>query len=86
MHAVTTPARWRHGHVAWFNTEKGFGFLIPDDGGHAVYVDFQTIEGTGYRALDPGQPVVFTSIDTGRGPETTTVRPYTRTDTGARTR
>ncbi|MFE3230111.1 cold shock domain-containing protein [Nocardia sp. NPDC059228] len=72
--------RWQHGQVAWFNTEKGFGFLTPD-AGPAVFVDYQVIDVPGFKTLLAGQPVVFTAADTGRGPEATRVVPYTRAHT-----
>ncbi|ONM47982.1 hypothetical protein B0T44_07870 [Nocardia donostiensis] len=64
--------------VAWFNSEKGFGFLQPDDGTAPVFVEFSSIEATGYRTLSARQPVVFTTVATARGPEARRVRPYTR--------
>ncbi|WP_069166063.1 cold-shock protein [Nocardia altamirensis] len=70
--------RWQHGHVAWFNTEKGFGFLTPDTG-PAVFVAYQVIDVPGLKTLTAGQPVTFTATDTTRGPEATRVVPYTRT-------
>lgn len=73
------PTSWRHGIVAWFNTEKGFGFIEPDDHTGAVFVEYSSIEATGYKALAAGQPVVFTTIESPRGPEADRVRAYTRT-------
>lgn len=70
--------RWQHAHVAWFNAEKGFGFLTPDTG-PAVFVDYGVIEVPGYATLTAGQPVIFTAVDTPRGPEATRVVPYLRT-------
>lgn len=64
--------------MAWFNAEKGFGFLTADSGA-AVFVDYRVIEVPGYKNLTAAQPVVFTATDTGRGPEATRVIPYTRT-------
>lgn len=72
--------RWCHGHVAWFNAEKGFGFLTPDTG-PAVFVDYAVIEVPGYKTLTAGQPVIYTALDTPRGPEATRVIPYLRTST-----
>ncbi|MFE3103315.1 cold shock domain-containing protein [Nocardia tengchongensis] len=74
--------RWQHGQCAWFNTEKGFGFLTPDTG-PAVFVDYQVIDVPGFKTLRAGQSVVFTAADTGRGPEATRVVPYTRAHTTA---
>lgn len=75
--------RWQHGCVAWFNKEKGFGFLTPDNGGEAVFVRYTAICAPGYKTLTAGQPVVFTAADTDRGPEATQVLTYTRTHTTA---
>ncbi|MBF6165769.1 cold shock domain-containing protein [Streptomyces gardneri] len=72
-----TTTEWRHGTVAWFNTEKGFGYLEPDDRTSPVFVDFRAIDTRGYKTLAPGQTVVFTTTVTDRGPEAATVRPYT---------
>lgn len=72
---VWTPAR-----VAWFDAEKGFGFLTPDTG-PAVFLDYQVIEVPGYRTFTAGQQVIYTALDTPRGPEATRVVPYPRTGT-----
>lgn len=52
------------GIVKWFNGEKGYGFITPDDGGQDVFVHFRQIAGTGFRSLEEGQTVEF---DVGRG-------------------
>ncbi len=52
------------GTVKWFNAEKGFGFIAPDDGSADVFAHFSAIQGTGYRGLEEGQKVSF---DTERG-------------------
>ncbi|MBF6210024.1 cold shock domain-containing protein [Nocardia puris] len=80
------PAHWHHGTVAWFNAEKGFGFLTPDDGTAAVFVDFTSIDVVGYRTLSAGQPVIYTMRETRRGPEAACVRPYSRAQTGSSAR
>ncbi|OJX65772.1 MAG: cold-shock protein [Micrococcales bacterium 73-13] len=47
------------GTVKWFNGEKGFGFIAPDDGSADVFAHFSAIEGSGFRNLEEGQKVEF---------------------------
>lgn len=47
------------GTVKWFNAEKGFGFIAPDDGGADVFAHFSAIASSGYRSLDENQKVEF---------------------------
>jgi len=54
------------GTVKWFNSEKGFGFISPDDGSADVFAHFSAISGNGYRNLDEGQKVEY---DTEKGPK-----------------
>ncbi|MFB7842429.1 MULTISPECIES: cold-shock protein [unclassified Microbacterium] len=54
------------GIVKWFNTEKGFGFIAPDDGTADVFAHFSAITGDGYRNLEENQKVSF---DSERGPK-----------------
>ena len=48
-----------NGTVKWFNGEKGFGFIAPDDGGADVFVHFSAIASSGYRSLEENQKVSF---------------------------
>ena len=47
------------GIVKWFNGEKGYGFITPEDGGKDVFVHYSAIEGGGYKSLEEGQRVSF---------------------------
>ena len=47
------------GTVKWFNPDKGFGFIAPDDGSADVFVHFSAIEATGYRTLEENQKVEY---------------------------
>ena len=47
------------GKVKWFNAEKGFGFITPDDGSKDLFVHFSEIKSDGYKSLDENQQVEF---------------------------
>jgi CspA family cold shock protein len=47
------------GTVKWYNTQKGFGFIAPDDGGKDVFVHATALEAGGIRSLNDGQAVTF---------------------------
>jgi len=56
------------GTVKWFNGQKGFGFIQPDDGGNDVFVHISAVERAGLSGLAEGQKVVFeTKVDPKRG-------------------
>ena len=64
------------GTVKWFNAEKGFGFIEPDDGGPDVFVHFSALpDDGGYRSLDEGQRVEYTAGPGERGPQAESVQP-----------
>lgn len=54
------------GTVKWFNSQKGFGFIQPDDGGADVFVHISAVERAGLRELNEGQKVSF-EITTEKG-------------------
>ncbi len=49
------------GTVKWFNGQKGFGFIQPDDGGNDVFVHISAVERAGLSGLAEGQKVSFES-------------------------
>ncbi|HEV7207399.1 MAG TPA: cold-shock protein [Mycobacteriales bacterium] len=57
------------GTVKWFNAEKGYGFITPDDGSKDLFVHFSEIQGNGYRSLDEGQKVEFEVGQGQKGPQ-----------------
>ncbi|MDA0274349.1 MAG: cold-shock protein [Actinobacteria bacterium] len=61
------------GTVKWFNNEKGFGFITPDDGGADVFVHYRSIEGSGYRSLQENQRVEFEITQGDKGPQASNV-------------
>jgi cold shock protein len=54
------------GTVKWFNTEKGYGFIAPDEGGGDVFVHISAVERAGMRTLVEGQKISY-DVVTERG-------------------
>lgn len=57
------------GIVKWFNAEKGYGFITPDDGSKDCFVHFSAIQGGGFRKLEEGQKVEFDIGQGQKGPQ-----------------
>ncbi|GGF55665.1 MAG: cold shock domain-containing protein CspD [Alteromonadaceae bacterium TMED7] len=47
------------GKVKWFNNAKGFGFIVPEEGGEDIFAHYSTIQMEGYRSLKAGQEVTY---------------------------
>ena len=62
------------GTVRWYDKEKGFGFIIPDDGGRDLYIQFSNIETDDHELMD-NQRVEYETTLGRKGPEATHVRP-----------
>jgi CspA family cold shock protein len=54
--------------VKWFNADKGFGFITPEDGGNDLFVHHSEIRTEGYASLDEGQKVEFAVGQGKKGP------------------
>jgi cold shock protein len=62
------------GTVKWFNDDKGFGFITPDEGGKDLFVHHTGIEGSGFRSLREGAKVSYESEEGPKGPKAVNVQ------------
>jgi CspA family cold shock protein len=60
---------WHRGTVKWFNSEKGYGFISPDEGGEDLFVHYSAIEGSGFRSLEEGERLSYEQAQGRRGLE-----------------
>ena len=51
------------GTVKWFNTEKGYGFIQPDDGGQDVFVHITAVQAAGLQTLSDNQRIEYELVD-----------------------
>jgi CspA family cold shock protein len=63
------------GTVKWFNADKGYGFIAPDDGTADVFVHHTAIQIDGFRSLHENQRVEFTAGQGAKGPQAEQVTP-----------
>ena len=61
------------GTVKWFSSEKGYGFITPDDGSKDLFVHFSNISGDGYKSLNDGARVSYEAEEGPKGPVATNV-------------
>ncbi|MFO7311563.1 MAG: cold-shock protein [Bacillota bacterium] len=59
----------QEGTVKWFNAEKGYGFIQPDNGQGDVFVHYTAINADGFRTLEEGQRVTFEIVQGQKGPQ-----------------
>ena len=74
QHFLLAQAVNQTGTVSWFNEDKGFGRITPDDGSKDIFVHFRAIQGDGFKTLTPGQKVMYDVIPGVQGPQAANVR------------
>ena len=62
------------GRVKWFNDQKGYGFITPEDGSKDLFVHHSAILGDGFKTLAENQDVEFDVTQSEKGPRATNVR------------
>jgi cold shock protein len=55
------------GTVKWFNEDKGYGFISPDEGSEDLFVHYSGIVGNGFKALDEGEKVTYEATQGRKG-------------------
>jgi len=63
----------QQGTVKWFNSSKGYGFIVSEEDQKDVFVHYSVIEGEGYKSLNEGETVQFEASEGPKGPLATKV-------------
>ena len=61
------------GTVKWFNEQKGYGFITPEDGSKDCFVHHSSIKGEGFKTLQEGDTVEFEITEGEKGPQASNV-------------
>lgn len=57
------------GTVKWFNADKGYGFIAPEDGSADVFAHYSAINTAGFRTLNEGDKVEYDTVEGQKGPQ-----------------
>ncbi len=63
------------GKVKWFNDQKGYGFITPEDGSKDLFVHHSGILTEGFKSLSENQEVEFETVQSDKGPKAANVKP-----------
>lgn len=72
-----------NGKVKWFNNAKGYGFVLPDEGGEDLFVHYSAIEMDGYKTLKAGQDVQFDIVEGPKGLHAVNIQDVEGDDSGS---
>ena len=64
------------GKVKWFNNAKGYGFILPEEGGEDLFAHYSSIEMDGYKTLKAGQDVEFEMLEGPKGYHAVNIRAF----------
>ena len=63
------------GVVKWFNSEKGYGFIMPDGGGKDLFAHYSAIQTSGFKVLQENQSVTFDVVQGQKGLQASNIHP-----------